>query len=425
MVSVGPRFVVPQSQRGIGIGLMTFAVTGFALVLVISAAVAPPISETSVRGAGNETVVGVQSTTTNGRVAVIGVDGRKQWDYGKAASYHDVSELPNGSILASFMARGYSDCGPYDSPCERTGVRVIDPTPTPHVVYEWSFPVRTSLNSEVHDAEFLPSGELLVADMDRERVFTVARNGSVTWQWNASEFYDAPTDPTTTDWLHINDVDRIGDGRYLVSVRNANQLVVVERGKGVVEVVNEDGDPSVLNKQHNPQWLSENAILVADSENDRVVELHRKDSRDDDDGDSEWTVAWQAEGAGGIEFDWPRDADRLPNGHTLITDSRNNRVVELNESGAMVWSARVPTVPYEADRVPGEYPAGAAYDSGVAVGEGATKLPVFSYLLASARHVVELPYWLAGWHLAVGFLSLVTFVVGLGVFVTGSEKSVA
>ncbi|WP_458186203.1 arylsulfotransferase family protein [Haladaptatus sp. NG-WS-4] len=400
---------------------MSVAAVSFVLVLVVSAALAPPISNTSFRDAPNETVVGVQSTTTKGRIATFDVQGRQAWEYGNAASYHDVSRLPNGSVLVSFVARGYRDCGPYESPCARTGVRIVDPEPSPHVVFEWTFPVRTSLNSEVHDAEFLPSGELLVADMDRERVFTVAQNGSVTWQWNASEFYDAPTDPTKTDWLHINDVDRIGDGRYLVSVRNANQLVVVERGAGVVEVVNEDGDPTVLNRQHNPQWLSENAILVADSENDRVVELHRENANGEN-GESEWTVAWQAKGAGGIEFDWPRDADRLPNGHTLVTDSRNNRVVELNESGAMVWSARVPTVPYEADRLPGEYPAGPPYDSGGEVGEGATKLPVFSYLLASARHVVDLPYWLAGWHLAVGVVSLVTFLVGAGLVVTESEK---
>ncbi|WP_456071276.1 arylsulfotransferase family protein [Haladaptatus caseinilyticus] len=414
MVSIG----FPSGRR-LGAGLMGVALVSVILVLVVSALAAPPISKPSLTNDSAETVVGVQSTTTKGRVAVLDASGQQVWDFGQAASYHDVSRLPNGSILASFMARGYDDCGPYESPCERTGIRIIDPEPTPHVVREWSFPVRTSLNSEVHDAEFLPSGELLVADMDRERVFTLAPNGTITWQWNASQFYDAPPDPTKTDWLHINDVDRIGDGRYLVSVRNANQLLVIERGRGVVEVVNENRDASVLNYQHNPQWLSENTILVADSENDRVVELHRNGST------GQWNVAWQARGAGGIGFDWPRDADRLPNGNTLITDSRNNRVVELNQSGAMVWSARVPTVPYEADRDPGEYPAGRSYDSASDVGTGTITLPVFGYLLDSARHVVSLPYWLAGWHLAVSSVALLLFLVGLWLFVRGGEKTVA
>jgi hypothetical protein len=101
--------------------------------------------------------------------------------------------------------------------------------------------------------------------------------------------------------LHINDVDVIGEDRYLVSVRNANQLLIIERGRGVVEVINEDddrndascrgsgqlrdtdgdrdvrcGDPSILDHQHNPQYLEEGAILAADSENDRVVELTKR-----------------------------------------------------------------------------------------------------------------------------------------------------
>ncbi len=255
---------------------MGVAVVGFVLTLVVSAAVAPPISNVPSSKLSGRTVVGVQSTSTDGKVVMLDSNGKKLWQYGHANGYHDVSWLPNGTILASFIDDGYRNCGPYESPCARTGVRVIDPKPSPHVVYQWTFPVRSGLNSEVHDAELLPSGELLIADMDRERVFTLAPNGTITWQWNASERYDSPADPTKTDWLHINDVDRIGPGRYLVSVRNANQLVVLQRGKGVVDVINKNGDWKLLNKQHNPQYLSKNAVLVADSENDRVVELHRR-----------------------------------------------------------------------------------------------------------------------------------------------------
>jgi hypothetical protein len=31
-------------------------------------------------------------------------------------------------------------------------------------------------------------------------------------------------------------------------------------------------------------------------------------------------------------------ASRLPNGHTLITDSNNNRVIEVDAAGTVVWS---------------------------------------------------------------------------------------
>jgi hypothetical protein len=294
------------------------------------------------------TLVGVQgvgSYHAGGFVAAIR-DGEVQWRAPDSETYFDVSRLDNGSVLAGFMQGGYEACGPYESPCPRTGFRIIDPDAPggPTLEYEWSFPVRTRANSEVHDVERLPSGEFLLTDMEHERVMTV-RNGEITWQWNASTRYERPDDPTRTDWLHMNDVDRIGEGRYLVSVRNANQLLVLERGAGVVEVINEDGDAETLDHQHNPQWLRDGAVLVADSENHRVVELHRT-------ADGDWRPVWVLTGAGDRRFNWPRDADRLPNGNTLITDTRNARVLEVTRSGDVVRSHQFSfdTLPYESDR---------------------------------------------------------------------------
>lgn len=108
------------------------------------------------------------------------------------------------------------------------------------IVRQWSFPVRSYVNSEIHDATLLQSGAIAVADMERERLVVVNQTGGIAWQWHASSYYDAPVDPTRTDWLHITDVDSIGDGQFLVSVRNANQLLIVERGTGVVSVANRD-----------------------------------------------------------------------------------------------------------------------------------------------------------------------------------------
>ena len=47
---------------------------------------------------------------------------------------------------------------------------------------------------------------------------------------------------------------------------------------------------------------------------------------------------------------WPRDADRLPNGHALITDTNGDRILEVNQQGAIVWSANI-GMPYEAERL--------------------------------------------------------------------------
>jgi hypothetical protein len=47
---------------------------------------------------------------------------------------------------------------------------------------------------------------------------------------------------------------------------------------------------------------------------------------------------------------WPRDADRLPNGHTLISDSNSGRILEINESGDIVWKI-TGVSNYEAERL--------------------------------------------------------------------------
>ena len=392
------------------------------------------------------TLVGMQAA---GRITQFDSDGDPLWKTGSDnVDYFDVTMLDNGTVLSGFIIENQQSCGEYEASCSRTGFRLIDPDPEPRVISEWSFPVRTKLNSEVHDANLLPSGEILMTDMDNERIFTVAANGTVTWQWNGSQHYDAPPDPTRTDWLHINDVDRIGDGRYMVSVRNANQLLVVERGEGVVDVINEDetrgndanckrnngladysndsggdvlcGDPETMDHQHNPQYLGPNAILVADSENDRVVELHKRGS--------EWEVAWGVDSANGIGFDWPRDADRLPNGNTLITDTRNNRIVEVTQNGTTVWSTRTGIWPYDAERLPyGELlgsdrlPRMNATNDAPG-GEGQSTLPLLERAHAGLSFVVSLPTWFQPWHIGVIVIAGVLSCLG-GVLVWSGRRN--
>ena len=371
----------------------------------------------------------------HGQVGLL-EDGEIQWRVSDADSYFDVTRLADGRVVAGFMHGGYeSGCDPYDAPCTKPGIRIVDPTgpgePTTRTVF--TMPVFSPVNSEIHDVEPLGEGRYLFTDMEYERV-AVAEDGEVVWEWNASSFYDAPDHPTRQDWLHINDVDAVDDGRYLVSVRNANQLLVVERGQGVVEVINEDdggsdgscqvlddelvdsdgdgdircGDPAILDHQHNPQWLDEGAVLVADSGNDRIVELHRNETT------GEWEPAWTLERAERLALQWPRDADRLANGHTLVTDTRNSRLLEVAPNGTVVWSHRTPGIPYEAERLPdGERVGGERY------GGGATDPGGDVPLLSAGRVVIHslypaTPYWFVERHVA-GVLVALLLAVGGGI----------
>jgi hypothetical protein len=407
----------------------------FVTTLAASAVLAPPLDVAATGTSG--TLVGVQGAGTNlhetGSVHLFN-GSETEWERSSADSYFEVERLPDGRVVVAFIEGGYEACGRFDSPCPHTGYRVLDPGGDPEVVSEWSFPVRSKPDSELHSVEPLGNGAFAVADMEYERL-VVVENGSVVWEWEASSFYEPPPDPTRIDWLHINDVNPLGADRFLLSVRNANQLLVVERGEGVVEVINEDrgegseetcridgeledydgdgevrcGDPETFHRQHNPHWLGNGSLLVADSDNDRVVELSRNGDR--------WEPVWSLDRAGGLPFDWPRDADRLPGGTTLVTDTFNKRVVEVNRSGDVVRSTSIEDLPYEADRLPhGERQDVPTYATGSTGGTDAVEaggdVPVVSLLVVALHSGVPgMPYWVGELQVVLAAVSL-AFVAG-------------
>jgi hypothetical protein len=408
-----------------GIAFLTVSVVGLALVFGVSAAVAGDVELVQERP-DRDLVIGLQGTGSQGHLSVYR-DGERTTFRSNAPSYHDVTWVAEDRVLAAFIVNS-DECERYDKRCAETGFRVVNTT-TDTIIREWTFEVRSVPNSEVHDVEPLGDGRYVLADMDRERLVIVDAEGEIEWQWFASEFYTPPDDPTRRDWLHINDVDVIGDGRFLVSVRNANQLLVVERGKGVTDVVNEGagtasrsctrdgelvdgddvhcGDPDVMLHQHNPQRLANGAILVADSENNRIVELHEQKGS--------WTVARAMYEAGGEAFRWPRDADRLPNGHTLVTDSRNNRVLEVAPNGTVIWQQRTAPLPYDAElRGAGEEPEGAVLPAEAHTAPtGQLSVPLLDKALIGLQHVVAVPYWVTSWHLLAVLVGLIGIVEGL------------
>lgn len=199
----------------------------------------------------------------------------------------------------------------------------------------------------IHDVDRLNDTHLLVADIFENRVFIVNSSSElITWSWHASTAYDFEGGGSFRDWTHLNDVEYI-ESRDLVMTdpRNHDQVLFIDRKTGLREnlTLGSDGNHDVLYEQHNPDYIPEPrggpAVLIADSENNRIVEYQRA-------GD-EWNQSWVWSDA---RMQWPRDADRLPNGNTLVTDTHSNRVFEVNESGAITWQIDYPK-PYEAERL--------------------------------------------------------------------------
>lgn len=81
----------------------------------------------------------------------------------------------------------------------------------------------------------------------------------------------------------------------------------------------------IFKSQHDPEMLPDGNILVANQDlPHRAVEIDTKTGK----------IVWQS--AGFTKDNIPvRDADRLPNGNTLITGT--TKIVEVNTNGEIVW----------------------------------------------------------------------------------------
>ncbi|WP_265108770.1 aryl-sulfate sulfotransferase [Halosolutus halophilus] len=313
------------------------------------------------------TLVGVHSYNDNGRVVELTPDGEVAWEWSVPDSrVFGVEQLDEGTVLAAVAVRTpaedcddeYLEYEEEDDHCVHNRVVEIDKE-SKEVVWEYDWYDEFIADHEVHDFERLENGETAIVDMGNDRAFTVDRDGEITWEWQAEDhltpgtpFYEEYGGPEKDgehdDWTHANDIDRLENGNFQMSIRNFDVIVEVDpETDEVVDVVGEPGNHSTLERQHNPHRIeSEGTMVVADSGNDRIVELEV---------DSESRV-WRYTGPSSERLQWPRDADRLPNGNTLITDSRNNRVLEVDPDGEIVWQfddldGKVIPLPYEADRI--------------------------------------------------------------------------
>lgn len=263
--------------------------------------------------------------------------------------YFDVDPVEGEPLTVEYTAtdtihtRGPTCTAP---PCTRNVVERVNLSTgeTEEIYARYDYRERAG---EWHDHERINDTHVLIADIVADQVFVVnTETEIVTWLWDAqSEFPVEGGGPYPEDWAHVNDVELLDDGRVMVSLRNQDQVVFVDPETGLQRewTLGSEDDYDTLYEQHNPDFIPEErggpAVLVSDSENGRLVEYQRTD-----DG-WERTWLWRDD-----RIQWPRDADRLPNGNTLVADTHGKRIVEIDPAGEIVWSVPL-SHPYDVERL--------------------------------------------------------------------------
>lgn len=192
---------------------------------------------------------------------------------------------------------------------------------------EWEVPC----GGTSHDIALLPNGNYLIHTGDTT-IEEITPEKKVVWK-----HVSTPTDPKRGVQIHA--FQRLPNGNTMVAESGNCRIIEVDASDKIVKVIPLHVDhPSTHSDTRLVRVLDNGHYLVA-HENDGMVREY----------DASGKVVWsyklglagrKPSGGHGPEGhgDHVYSAYRLPNGNTLIGGGNNNRVVEVNPKGQIVWS---------------------------------------------------------------------------------------
>jgi hypothetical protein len=197
-------------------------------------------------------------------------------------------------------------------------------------------------NKISHDADRLSNGNTIFAfgALDQKsdaQVTEVNQKGEIVWTWYTKDHFDRLPfrNIYNEGWTHTSAVTRLPNGNTLISLRNFNFVVEVDPQGLVVGTIGE----GVFETPHDPEVLSNGNILVA-NQGRPPAGRHQAVEVDPETG----KIVWQS--AGFERWALPvRDANRLPNGNTLITGS--TKIGEVTPDGDTVWQLTLKDIKFD------------------------------------------------------------------------------
>ncbi len=198
-----------------------------------------------------------------------------------------------------------------------------------------------------HDDTYNRRGNTLISDQYNNRVIEVSPSGRIVWQFGAG-----PADLNSGNSpVGVNDAQRVGELTLVAGTGNPggfgdcnpgpcpdNRVMLVNQEKKVLwqygQFAVSGSGPNELDTPVQATWLPNGHVLITDQANARVIEVTR-----------ERQIAWQYGVTGGCVppdsladncLNNPNSAELLENGHILIADENNSRVIEVNRAHHIV-----------------------------------------------------------------------------------------
>lgn len=207
--------------------------------------------------------------------------------------------------------------------------------------------------NDVHEAKLTNNNTILVASTGIDEILEFNDNRKVIWRWKMWEHVDDTPDNyypsafgddenikdmamSPDDRFHLNHAQYINEDLILASALNHGTFII---DKETDEILVEITD---LDECHNPYWLEDSSIVIAESGNDRIVKVQP-------------TGKFEVMFEGGMEF--VKDADKINDDSWVIADTKNSRVLfwkEQEDEPQTVINLPEKTMPYEVDYLTGD-----------------------------------------------------------------------
>lgn len=170
--------------------------------------------------------------------------------------------------------------------------------------------------------------KVVITDQDRNRVIKVNKESSkIEWQYGDVNYREG------------NGFNQLKQPEDAERIPNSKEYIIADKGNNRVIIVDEDTNNILwqlgseeLNSPVDIQYVATGKILITDRGNHRVILVDRASKN----------ILWQFGVKGVIDslaagLKLPADADYLDNNNVIIADAGNNRIIEVNPSGQIVW----------------------------------------------------------------------------------------
>ena len=174
-----------------------------------------------------------------------------------------------------------------------------------------------------------------------DRLVEMTTDGRIIWEYRTWEHLDPETDRITAiqeprdAWTNGNGLAELPNGDIVVSFRTISTVIIIDRKTG--KIIWKLGAPPLCG-QHAPTPLPNGKLLIFDNGPhrldhpmpfSRIIEVDLATKQ----------IVWKYQEKREYEFFSPRisNAQRLPNGNTLICEGDFGRLFEVTREGELVW----------------------------------------------------------------------------------------